>query len=152
MQEGTLRRAALRLVPDDVEPLAGRGERPLDKVVVVRRHQQQLRSSLFAEERRQTREEPVQRARGVVAIEHGVEIAVELPLAEDRVDVLRDAQEVEVLPVGVPTALGESAGEFAAARCEAAHRKGSRSRAITQVRARAEEGDDIAVCQQLGDE
>ena len=53
---------------DDVEGLVRCRERPLHQVVVVRGHEEQLRSIVRAEQR-QPREEPVQRAQWIVGVE-----------------------------------------------------------------------------------
>jgi len=60
MHEASLRRAGLRLVPDDVERLAGLLERALDQVVVVRRQDEELLPAPLAQERRQAGEQAVE--------------------------------------------------------------------------------------------
>jgi hypothetical protein len=89
--EAPLQRPGLRLVPDDVELLAGVGERALGQIVVVRREYDELRLAALAQQRGQAREQPVERGRRVIGVEDGPQVAVELPLAEGRIDVLRDA-------------------------------------------------------------
>ena len=127
-------------------------ERPLDEVVVVRRHEKRLRPVVLAEERGQLREEAVERARRVVGVEDRVQVAVQLSLAEDRVDVLRDAQQIEIVRVRVPAARGQIPRELAAARSEAAHCERRRGGTIAEVRACSQKRDDLAVREELGDE
>jgi hypothetical protein len=94
----------------------------------------------------------VERARRVVGVEHLVQIAVELSLPEDGVDVLRHPQQVEILWVRVTAALGQGAGQLAAAGGETAGLPCRLLRPVAQVRAGAQEDDDLAVGQQLRDE
>ena len=143
MQEAPLLRPGLRLVPDDVERLARLGERALDQVVVVRRQDDELRLAPLAEQRRHAREQAVERARRVVGVEHGAEVPVQLPLAEHRVDVLRDAEEVGVARVRVPAPLRQRVRELAPARRERSPTPTALVRPVAEVRPGAEERDHL---------
>ena len=106
VHEPALLRAALCLVPDDVERLTRFRERTLDEVVVVRRQNERLLHASLAQNRRQAREQAMKRRRRVIRIEDRVQVAVQLPLAERRIDVLRDAKQVQIR-VRVQAALSE---------------------------------------------
>ena len=64
VQEPTLQRPTLRLVPNDVQRFTRLGQHPLDQVVVVRRDDEQLRPTACAQQRRQAGEHAVQRLGG----------------------------------------------------------------------------------------
>ena len=128
-------------------------ERALDQVVVVRRQDEQLLvGAALAQKRRQTREQTVERARRVVGVEDVVELLVQRPVAEDRVEVLRDPQQVGIAGVRELAVLGERPGELTAARGEAARLPGSLLRPVAEVRPRAQERDDVSSRDRLRDE
>ena len=68
--------AAERDVGDDVELLAGVGERALERAVVVRRDDQLVRHARGAQQRRQLGEQAVHRLRLEVAVEERVQLVV----------------------------------------------------------------------------
>ena len=153
MPEVALQRAGLRLVRDDVERLAGVLERALDQVVVVRGQDEQLLvGAALAQKRRQTREQPVERARRIVGVEDVAELLVQRPPAEDRVEVLRDPQQVGIAGVRELAVLGERPGQLTAARGEAAQLPGSLLRPVAEVRPRTQERDDVSSRDRLRDE
>jgi hypothetical protein len=60
VQEASLQRSPLRLVPDHVERLPGVGERAFDEIVVVRRQDEQLWLSARPQQLRHAGEKAVQ--------------------------------------------------------------------------------------------
>jgi hypothetical protein len=104
-----------RDIRDDVELLARLLESALKGEVVVRRHDQLVRCAALSEERRQAREEPMQRAGLDRRLEPGVELVVERSGALHRRDVLRDAGEIDRPVVWNRERLGEVLREVARA-------------------------------------
>ena len=80
-----------------------------------------------------------------------MQVVVEPPLAEGRVDVLRDAQEVDV-GIRIAAALGKRRRELTTAWCVSAALPDGLVRTIAEIRTRSEERDDLAVPEELGDE
>src|SRR4051812_12689161 len=92
-------------VRDELERLAGRRERALERIVVVGRDDQLLAAAEpfvtpAADRGGQRGKQLVQGSWRVVAREDVVQLVVEGASAGDGLDVLRDAQEVELLVRG----------------------------------------------------
>jgi hypothetical protein len=80
-----------------------------------------------------------------------MEVAVELALAEDRIDVLRDAKEIQVC-VRISAALGERVRKLPPARCETAQLPARLLRPVAEVCAGAEERHHLRVHEELGNQ
>ena len=92
----------------------------------------------------------MQRRGAVLGAENLAEVEVELVLAPRRPDVLRDAQEVPVVGVGIAAALGKMARELRPARQERASLRPCLLAAIAEIRTRAEERDHPSAAELVG--
>ena len=101
-EAAAVRAVGLRLVPDEVVGLAGLLERPLERVVVVRRQDDLARHVALAQACRATAaRNAVQLRRRVDRLQRRAHVLVQRLPAQHRVHVLRDAHEVAVVGVGV---------------------------------------------------
>ena len=110
-----------RDVRDDVELLARRVERPLEREVVAGRDHELVRRAPGAQHRRQAGEEAVHRLGLRRLLEATVQLVVERPRAVHRGDVLRDARQVRRPVDRVAERRRELRGEVGAS-VEAEHR------------------------------
>ena len=139
--------AVLRRVVHEVERFAGRRERQLQRVVVVRREDDGQLGLLTkrAPAGGQAGQEMVQPIRLVGAGEDRAELVEQRTLAtRHEIDVLRDANEVEAVLAGVLVLGREVRRQLATAREVLAVSPVGAGRPVAEVGARAEEGDDPA--------
>ena len=102
-----------RDVGDDVDFLAGLLEGALEREVVVRAHDQLVRCSSRSQERRELREEAVERRRFHGSLEARVQLVVERAGALHRRDVLRHPRQVHGPVVGNGERARQMRGEIA---------------------------------------
>jgi hypothetical protein len=78
----------------EIDFLACVHEGQLERVVVVRREDELVRQLAFSQDRRQARQEPVQRSRRVLGFEKTVQLVVERAVATCGERKLRDAHQI----------------------------------------------------------
>src|SRR5262249_31096821 len=127
-------------------------ERALQEIVVIRGHDELLRCPPLAKKSREAREEAVKRAWRVVRVEDRVEIPVELTLAEDCIDVLRDAKQVRLGVVRIAAPVGERLCKLGSTRKKASRLPACVVRAIAEICAGAEERHNLGVREEARDQ
>ena len=152
MHKPTPQTTRLRLIPNNVIGLAGLVKRPLDKIIVIRRQHQQLRPTPIPQNRRQPREQAMQRTRGIVNIKHLAQIPVQITLAKNRIDILRDPQQIRVTPIRKPALLSQTSRQLQTTRRKHPQLPPHPVRPITQIRARTQKRNHLTIRQQTRDQ